>query len=429
MTWLIIAFMNALPRPFCRVRFGRVQGTRLAEQRKERRTRNMKTLRHYPITLVKTGDPIESMGQRWKCHHRLAVWLALALAAGTAVPGLAQSSGTWANTGNLNTTRVSHTATLLNNGEVLAAGGNDSAGTLASAELYSPATGKWTVTGSMATVRTFQTATLLPSGQVLVAGGLIGISDTGVISCTGSAELYNPATGQWTVTGSMTTPRFEHAAMLLPNGLVLVAGGLSSSGTLASAELYDPSSGMWKATGSMNNARAGAQATLLQNGQVLIAGGGRYAKTAELYANGHWTLTSNMVFSHPSTRASLLPNGDALVFGGNLASYTSEFFNPATGLWTATHNIGVNPPSGPLTLLLTGKVLLSAGESSYGTDSIARLYDSPSNAWLSTGNLNHARAGHTATRLANGQVLAAGGLFKNSDRTFTTLSSAELYTP
>jgi hypothetical protein len=383
-----------------------------------------------PIALVKTGDSIEPMGQRWKCHHRLAVSLALALAAGTAVPGLAQSSGTWANTGNLNTARVNHTATLLNNGEVLAAGGHDPAGTFASAERYSPATGKWTVTGSMATVRTFQTATLLPSGQVLVAGGLIGISDTGVISCTGSAELYNPATGQWTATGSMTTPRFEHTAMLLPNGLVLVAGGLNSSGTaLASAELYDPSSGTWKATGSMNNARAGAQATLLQNGQVLLAGGAGFANTAELYANGHWTLTSSMVFSHPSTRASLLPNGDALVFGGNLASYVSEFFNPVTGLWTATHNIAVNPPNGPLTLLLTGKVLLAAGESSYGTDGIARLYDSSSNSWLLPGSLNHARASHTATRLANGQVLAAGGEFKNSDRTFTILSSAELYTP
>jgi Galactose oxidase, central domain len=314
-------------------------------------------------------------------------------------------------------------------GDVLAAGGNDNAGTFASAELYSPATGKWTVTGSMATVRSLQTATLLPSGQVLVAGGLIGISATGVASYTGAAELYNPATGQWTVTGSMTTPRAAHAATLLANGQVLVAGGLNSSGsTLASAELYDPSSGTWKATGSMNDARANVQATLLQNGQVLIAGGAGLANgasyTAELYANGHWRLTSSMVFSHPSTtRASLL------IFGGHLASYASEFFNPATGLWTATHNIGVNPPNGPLTLLLSGKVLLAAGESSYGTDSIARLYDSPSNAWLTTGNLNQARAGHTATRLANGQVLATGGEFKNSSGTFTILSSAELYTP
>ena len=198
----------------------------------------MKTLRHYPIALIKTGDSIEPMGRRWRCHHGLAVWLALALAAGTAVPASAQSSGTWANTGNLNTARVNHTATLLNNGVVLAAGGHDNAGTLASAELYIPATGKWTTTGNMATLRSFQTATLLPSGQVLVAGGLIGISDTGVISCAGRAELYNPATGQWTVTGSMTTPRFEHAATSLANGQVLVAGGLNSSGTAVPAPSF-----------------------------------------------------------------------------------------------------------------------------------------------------------------------------------------------
>jgi hypothetical protein len=75
------------------------------------------------------------------------------------------------------------------------------------------------------------------------------------------------------------------------------------------------------------------------------------------------------------------------------------------------------------------RVDMPAWASSYGTDSIARLYDSPSNSWLVTGNLNHARAGHTATRLADGQVLAAGGEFKNSNGTFTILPSAELYTP
>jgi hypothetical protein len=222
----------------------------------------MKTLRHeYPNFHVKTDASIGPMGERSKCHHGLAVLLSFALAAGIAVPaGAAQSSGTWANTGSLNIARVNHTATLLNNGEVLAAGGNDNAGPLASAELYNPATGKWTVTGSMATVRSLQTATLLPSGQVLVAGGLVGISANGVASYTGAAELYNPATGQWTLTGSMTTLRAAHTAALLANGQVLVAGGLNSSGTtLASAELYDPSSGTWQATGNMNDARANAQ--------------------------------------------------------------------------------------------------------------------------------------------------------------------------
>lgn len=59
------------------------------------------------------------------------------------VPALAQTSGTWAATGTLNFPRVGHTATLLANGQVLVAGGEDSQSNhIASAELYNPATGK-----------------------------------------------------------------------------------------------------------------------------------------------------------------------------------------------------------------------------------------------------------------------------------------------
>ena len=52
--------------------------------------------------------------------------------------GLASNpaSGTWAATANLDTARVSHTATLLSNGKVLAAGGDANGNVLASAELY-----------------------------------------------------------------------------------------------------------------------------------------------------------------------------------------------------------------------------------------------------------------------------------------------------
>jgi len=72
----------------------------------------------------------------------------------------------------------------------------------------------------MITPRYFHTATLLTNGQVLVAGG-----EDSSFEPTGSAELYDPATGIWTATGSLGTGRQMHTATLLPNGMVLVVGG------------------------------------------------------------------------------------------------------------------------------------------------------------------------------------------------------------
>src|SRR5262245_18997665 len=70
----------------------------------------------------------------------------------------AQPPGAWKVTGDLVTARFAHTATLLSNGQVLVAGGYNM-GSLASSELYDPATGVWTATGSMAAARYDHTET------------------------------------------------------------------------------------------------------------------------------------------------------------------------------------------------------------------------------------------------------------------------------
>jgi hypothetical protein len=62
------------------------------------------------------------------------------------------------------------TATLLPNGKILIAGGEDSYGNpFASAELYDPVSGTWTLTASLNDGRAYHTTTLLPTGQVLAA--------------------------------------------------------------------------------------------------------------------------------------------------------------------------------------------------------------------------------------------------------------------
>lgn len=85
------------------------------------------------------------------------------------------ATGTYAATGNMPSNRQEHVAVLLSNGSVLVVGGNNVAsnGTtpLASCATFNPTTGAWTAAASMTTARADHTATLLHNGHVLVAGG------------------------------------------------------------------------------------------------------------------------------------------------------------------------------------------------------------------------------------------------------------------
>jgi len=184
------------------------------------------------------------------------------------------ASGTWSNTGSMNTPRVWHKATLLPDGRVLVSGGynyDNGWPSLSGCEIYDPASGTWSNTGSMNTAREEHSATLLPDGRVLVSGGYN--YDNGWHSLSG-CEIYDPASGTWSNTGSMNTPRVWHKATLLPDGRVLVSGGYNwVEAELSGCEIYDPASGTWSNTGPMNTPRHPHKATLLPDGRVLVSGG------------------------------------------------------------------------------------------------------------------------------------------------------------
>jgi len=188
------------------------------------------------------------------------------------------ATGTFSTTGNLKVARAGPSSTLLPNGKVLLAGGVFYTGTppynlvanyLASAELYDPTAGTFSLTGSLNTARSSQSTTVLGNGNVLLAAGQNGGANGGYLS---SAELYNPATGKFTLTGSLNTPRILHTAHLLASGEVLIVAG-NHFGSIASAELYNPTSGTFSNAASLNTPRQGHASVLLPNGQVLATGG------------------------------------------------------------------------------------------------------------------------------------------------------------
>jgi hypothetical protein len=132
-----------------------------------------------------------------------------------------------------------HTLTLLPNGQALAAGGEtDScsgnacyfAGSLATAELYDPSATTFIRTADMAAARESHTATLLDDGRVLIAGGVTygGIGIFG--GSLGSAELYTPDT-------LMRSP-----ALVSVSGSGLGQGAIFHAGTSYLAAANDPAS-------------------------------------------------------------------------------------------------------------------------------------------------------------------------------------------
>jgi hypothetical protein len=112
------------------------------------------------------------------------------------------SAGIFTTTGNMSARRGGHTATLLPDGTVLIAArgwlvsGNTEYfySTANSAELYDPVTGTFRNTGNMATDRDGPTATLLNDGGVLIAGGvqIVQPPPSVVTVVLSSAEIYHP---------------------------------------------------------------------------------------------------------------------------------------------------------------------------------------------------------------------------------------------
>lgn len=333
-----------------------------------------------------------------------------------------------------------HTATLLQNGKILVAGGYGFGGILSSAELYDPGTNSWAPAGNLATARMQHTATLMPDGKVLVAGGS-GNTDT----MLSSAELYDPATNNWTPAGSLATARFEHTATLLSNGKVLVVAGRYDSVTFeafTSAEIFDPAANTWSPAGNISIGRSQHTATLLLNGKVFVTGGvttAGAANNADLYdpATNSWSsVTGGAVTARSGHTSTLMPNGKVLVAGGTTATPTIEIYNPVVNSWSAAGNFTVNRAGHAATLLANGKVLFTGGRDpvSAGPDlTSAEIYDPVSNAVTSVaGTMATGRSNHSATILASGKVLIVGGnpsVFNSVEQYEAPLSGSWLSAP
>lgn len=377
-----------------------------------------------------------------------------ALAVAATILGCGDSP--WSEAGTMVTARAYHTATALDNGQILLAGGTDGRGALAGVELYDPLAGAWRVppaASRMAVARRDHSATFFldeGGGHVLVVGG-----DNGSSALDG-VEVYDTAGGAWTPLPALAEARRRHTATLVGSGeprsrrAILIAGGEGEGGPLRSAALFE--GGEWAPAGEMAAPRVGHTATRLGDGPVLIAGGGDGAAalaSVERYdpGTGLWSQgVEAMRAARACHTATLLSDGRVLVVGGRSgagacggggeALSSAEIHDPETGAWCELSTGMFEGRAGhTATLLDNGMVLIAGGEGAAGSLSSVELYDPkrPSEdrsdcacdcgGWVEAESLGDARAGHTATRLPDGGVLIAGGAAG------AVLGSAEIYRP
>jgi hypothetical protein len=341
--------------------------------------------------------------------------------------------GNVALTGGMTTARRAHTATVLNTGLVLVAGGFGANGShVIGAELYNQATGTFSATGNMSVAHAYHSATLLNNGMVLIAGGYDANGNAQT-----TAELYDPIAGTFTPTGVLNTGRVSHTATLLNDGTVLIVGGVDINfNPLAHAEIFDPATSTFTSVGSLNTARTNHTATLLNNGKVLIAGGydvnGNALASGELYdpVAGTFASAGNLNSGRRYHTATLLNNGKVLVAGGIDSNFNTlpnaELYDPTAAVFILTGNL--NTPRGEHTasLLNNGMVLVAGGIGFNGsTFTSTELYDPVAGTFTDSGSLNIARFLDTASLLTNGAILLAGG----NDSDFLPEATAELYQP
>jgi hypothetical protein len=323
-------------------------------------------------------------------------------------------------TNSLKALRTNHQSQVLPDGRVMVFGGNNGYWSnmqyYSTVEIFNPTTTTWDNGANMSVGRGAFASAILNDGRVLAIGGQTPSSYT-----SATCEVYNFQTNTWQKVADMKVARRDHSAIKLKNGQVLVAGGGGNT-----SELYNPDTDSWTLTQNLNEQRIqGASMVLLEDGKVLITGGGN--NSAEIFdpQTNTWSLVSEqMQISRAFHQSVLLKNGKVLIVGTNVHSSNKvvETFDPATKTFTRVADLLQGGGLYKIILLDNGRVLLyTIGDFfTFNNTRCIQVYDPALNVWQSN-NYNFTGGDDASiNRLHNGEILIAGGNFSTGNGALST---------
>ncbi|XP_007245778.2 kelch-like protein 31 [Astyanax mexicanus] len=194
--------------------------------------------------------------------------------------------------------RRTHFSLVATGGRLLAIGGRNTDGLLATIESYLPSTNSWQLRAPMEMPRCCHASAVLPSGDVLVTGGYINCA------YSRSVARYSLESDSWSEQAQLEMPRGWHCSATL-GGKVYVVGGsqLGPAGErvdVLTTEVFCPESGQWSRAASLPLGVSTAGLSPLGNHLYLLGGWNeaqkRYKSAVQRYDPGTdtWALAEDL---------------------------------------------------------------------------------------------------------------------------------------
>ncbi|MBL8748503.1 MAG: galactose oxidase [Planctomycetes bacterium] len=316
--------------------------------------------------------------------------------------------------------RTRHGATLLADGRVLMVGGSAPGPQFwSNAEVFDPVTAAFAPVGDLSRGRAECGAIALADGGVLALGG---VTNSATFLEATRIERWDPAALGWSIVGNLACNRDAVTLSELPGDRVLIVGGFVAGGTATDrdAEIWEPGTGVRAPIGEAMHVRAGHTATTLASGLVWIAGGvdvttGTVIATTEFFDPATETFAPGPALLHPRTLHTAVPvDGGVLIVGGEDAGSpiaAAEMLVTASGALEEAGSAAIARTFARAVRLADGRVLAVGGVGA-GNTTTDRLetWDPATRAWTPwAARLPSPRTGHSMHTLPGGRVVVLGG--------------------
>ncbi len=276
----------------------------------------------------------------------------------------------------------------------------------------------------------------LPDGRLFTAAGTIGPGNNPITDI----KVFDSTTNTWLSGPNMTYARWYPTVTALPNGEMLITSGILSGQQATPPEVFGTNGQMRSLDGASLSLPLYPMMSVAPSGQVLYAGPESTLRYLNPTGAGAWQDSIQRDGENRDYGSHALYDiGKVLVAGGGFTLNSAVMINLNNGTQVAATGAMRSPRrQHNLTVLADGKVLATGGLSSgaFRVDLnasvlTAELWDSATGQWTAMASEQVSRQYHsTALLLPDGRVLSAGGGFcSDCDLQLYNNKNAQVFSP